>query len=52
MLKNMLIILYLIIGLLGFMGNDVLSMLFIFIGFFGFGYFGTEKMIDINDELC
>ena len=52
MLKNMLIILYLIIGLLGFMGNDVLSILFIFIGFFGFGYFGTEKMIDINDELC
>ena len=52
MLKNMLIILYLIIGLLGFMGNDVLSILFIFIGFFGFGYFGTEKMIDINDKLC
>tara|TARA_R100001224_G_scaffold113024_2_gene97067 strand:- start:113 stop:271 length:159 start_codon:yes stop_codon:yes gene_type:complete len=52
MLKNMLIILYLVIGLLGFMGNDVLSILFIFIGFFGFGYFGTEKMINTNDELC
>ena len=52
MLKNMLIILYLVIGLLGFMGDDVLSILFIFIGFFGFGYFGTSKMIDINDELC
>ena len=52
MLKNMLIILYLVIGLLGFMGDDVLSILFVFVGFFGFGYFGTLKMIDPNEELC
>jgi hypothetical protein len=52
MLKNMLIILYLVIGLLGFMGDDVLSILFVFIGFFGFSYFGTMKMIDPNEELC
>ena len=52
MLKNMLIILYLIIGLLGFMGDDVLSILFVFIGFFGFSYFGTLKMMDPNEELC
>ena len=48
----MLIILYLVIGLLGFMGDDVLSILFVFVGFFGFGYFGTLKMIDPNEELC
>ena len=52
MLKNMLIVLYLVIGLLGFMGDGGLSLLFIFIGFFGFSYFGTRKIMDLIEETC
>ena len=52
MLKNMLIVLYLVIGLLGFVGDGGLSLLFIFIGFFGFSYFGTIKIMDLIEETC